>query len=131
MGTQHWPGDVYWFLLQHGGLRQYGRIIIAWGDYNSSVSLIDLCSLFFHSVRPLALRPVTTDAAREGLVKISSRVSLKSCPMIPLSSRESRSFFRQFGMLATVEDATEEPCSTAKPSDTSRPVASAPRAALR
>lgn len=70
MGTQHWPGDVYWFLLQHGGLRQYGRIIIAWGDYNSSVSLIDLCSLLFHSVRPLALRPVTMDAAREGLVKI-------------------------------------------------------------
>lgn len=38
--------------------------------FSSSMSLIVLCSDVFHSVRPFALLPITTAAAREGLVKI-------------------------------------------------------------
>lgn len=38
--------------------------------YDSSMSLIVLCSSFFHSVRPFAFLPITTAAASDGLVNI-------------------------------------------------------------
>ena len=72
-------------------------------------------SWVFHSVKPFALRPITTPAAVLGLLNRKSFVKQRSC-IIPFDINSSRRFLIVCDADGVTEFATTEPFKTTNPS---------------